>query len=35
MYVGSVVIDCGDFDAMYAFWAAALRYGPREPPEDG
>ncbi len=35
MYVGSVVIDCNDFSAMYAFWAAALRYVPRDPPEDG
>jgi len=24
--VGSVVIDCNDFDAMLAFWAAALGY---------
>jgi hypothetical protein len=31
--VGSVVIDCNDFDAMFSFWAAALRYVPREPPE--
>jgi catechol 2,3-dioxygenase-like lactoylglutathione lyase family enzyme len=35
MYVGSVVIDCNDFPAMYAFWTAALGYVPREPPEDG
>ena len=35
MYVGSVVIDCNDFAAMYAFWSAALRYVPRDPPEDG
>lgn len=32
--VGSVVIDCNDFDAMFAFWSEALRYVPREPPED-
>ncbi len=35
MYVGSVVIDCNDFSAMYAFWIAALRYVPRDPPDDG
>jgi hypothetical protein len=35
MYVGSVVIDCNDFPAMCAFWIAALRYVPRDPPEDG
>jgi catechol 2,3-dioxygenase-like lactoylglutathione lyase family enzyme len=35
MYVGSVVIDCNDFAAMYAFWTAALGYVPRDPPDDG
>jgi hypothetical protein len=35
MYVGSVVIDCNDFAAMYAFWRDALTYVPRELPEDG
>ncbi len=35
MYVGSVVIDCNDFAAMYAFWREALGYVPREPPEEG
>ena len=35
MYIGSVVIDCNDFDAMYAFWRAALGYVPREPPDEG
>ena len=35
MYVGSVVIDCNDFAAMYRFWTAALGYVPRDPPEDG
>ncbi|HJR43981.1 MAG TPA: VOC family protein [Actinomycetota bacterium] len=34
MRVGSVVIDCNDFEAMFAFWAAALRYEPREEPEE-
>jgi catechol 2,3-dioxygenase-like lactoylglutathione lyase family enzyme len=33
MRVGSVVIDCNDFDAMSAFWEEALRYVPREPAE--
>jgi hypothetical protein len=31
--VGSVVIDCNDFEAMSSFWQAALRYVPRDPPE--
>lgn len=35
MRIGSVVIDCADFDAMARFWQAALRYEPREAPEDG
>jgi hypothetical protein len=35
MYVGSVVIDCNDFAAMYEFWRQALRYVPREAPEEG
>ena len=35
MYVGSVVIDCNDFAAMYRFWLAALGYVPRDPPDDG
>ncbi len=34
MNIGSVVIDCNDFEAMSAFWAEALRYVPREPTED-
>jgi Glyoxalase-like domain len=33
MHVGSVVIDCNDFPAMLEFWQHALRYVPREPPE--
>lgn len=32
--VGSVVIDCNDFDAMFVFWREALGYVPREPPEE-
>jgi hypothetical protein len=32
--VGSVVIDCNDLPAMFAFWQEALRYLPRDPPED-
>ena len=32
MKVGSVVIDCSDFETMSAFWAAALGYVPREEP---
>ena len=34
MKVGSVVIDCNAFDAMFAFWREALGYIPREAPED-
>lgn len=34
MHVGSVVIDCHDLHAMMAFWAEALGYEPRDPPED-
>jgi hypothetical protein len=32
--VGSVVIDCNDFATMLRFWQEALRYEPREPPEE-
>ena len=35
MRIGSVVIDCNDFEAMHAFWRAALGYVEREPAEDG
>ena len=34
MKIGAVVIDCNDFEAMFAFWREALRYEPRETPED-
>jgi catechol 2,3-dioxygenase-like lactoylglutathione lyase family enzyme len=33
--IGSVVIDCLNFDKMFAFWQKALRYVPREPPQGG
>jgi hypothetical protein len=33
--IGSIVIDCDDFDRMMAFWREALHYEPREPPEEG
>jgi catechol 2,3-dioxygenase-like lactoylglutathione lyase family enzyme len=32
--VGSVVIDCNEFDRMFAFWRDALGYVPRDEPED-
>jgi catechol 2,3-dioxygenase-like lactoylglutathione lyase family enzyme len=35
VYIGSVVIDCNDFAAMYDFWRQALGYVPREAPEEG
>ena len=34
MKVGSVVLDCNDFGVMLAFWREALRYVPREEPEE-
>ena len=34
MRVGSVVIDCNDFQTMFDFWREALRYVPRDEPED-
>ena len=33
--IGSVVIDCLDFDKMFAFWREALHYITRGPPTDG
>ena len=33
VHVGSVVIDCNDFDAMLSFWQKALRYEPKYPPK--
>ena len=35
MRIGSVVIDCTDFDAMLAFWQEALHYVTREPAKSG
>jgi glyoxalase superfamily protein len=32
--VGSVVIDCVDFEAMMAFWCEALHYVPKRPPTE-
>jgi hypothetical protein len=31
-WVGSIVMDCTNFERMLAFWQAALRYVPRDPP---
>ena len=33
--IGSVVIDCVNFDKMLAFWQGALHYIPREPADSG
>jgi catechol 2,3-dioxygenase-like lactoylglutathione lyase family enzyme len=33
--IGSVVIDCINFDRMLAFWQGALHYVPREPAKGG
>lgn len=35
MKIGSVVIDCNNFDRMAAFWQEALHYVPGRPAEDG
>jgi hypothetical protein len=34
MKIGSVVVDCNRFDEMMTFWQAALRYEPRDDPDD-
>jgi len=33
--IGSIVIDCINFDKMLAFWQEALHYVPRKPAEGG
>ena len=33
--IGSVVIDCIDFDHMHEFWKEALHYVDRYPPSNG
>jgi Glyoxalase-like domain len=33
--IGSVVINCNEFDKMMAFWQGALHYVPWDPPEGG
>jgi hypothetical protein len=35
MKIGSIVIDCNEFDKMLTFWKEALHYVPREPAENG
>jgi hypothetical protein len=35
MKIGSIVIDCVEFDKMLAFWQEALHYVPREPAKGG
>jgi catechol 2,3-dioxygenase-like lactoylglutathione lyase family enzyme len=35
MRIGSIVIDCSNFDKMLAFWQEALHYVPREPAKGG
>lgn len=35
MRIGSLVIDCTDFDGMRAFWQEALHYMPKRPAEGG
>jgi len=33
--IGSIVIDCNEFDEMLAFWQDMLHYVPKYPPKDG
>lgn len=33
--IGSIVIDCLNFDKMLAFWQEALHYVPKRPAADG
>jgi hypothetical protein len=33
--IGSIVIDCLNWDKMLAFWQEALHYVPRDPPSPG
>ena len=33
--IGSIVIDCNEFDKMLAFWQDMLHYVPKYPPKDG
>jgi hypothetical protein len=35
MKIGSIVIDCNEFDKMMAFWQEALHYVPRAPEKGG
>jgi hypothetical protein len=35
MKIGSIVIDCNDFDTMMRFWREALGYVPKYEPEEG
>jgi len=35
MKIGSIVIDCNEFDKMLAFWQEALHYVPRRPARGG
>jgi hypothetical protein len=35
MKIGSIVIDCNEFDRMLAFWQEALHYVPRNPAKGG
>ena len=33
--IGSIVIDCFNFEKMMAFWQEALHYVPKRPPDGG
>jgi hypothetical protein len=34
LWVGSIVIDCKNWERMIAFWKEALGYELRRPPDD-
>ncbi len=33
--IGSIVIDCNEFDQMLEFWQGSLHYLPKHPAKDG
>ena len=34
IWVGSIVVECKEFERMFEFWTAALGYEAREPPSE-
>ncbi|MGD1055315.1 MAG: VOC family protein [Nitrososphaerales archaeon] len=35
LWIGSIVMDCDNFELMMKFWQEALRYVPKRPAENG